>query len=86
LQGLLPLNPQGYNTAQMNAHLAFNTSASFTTNTDWQSYSPESTLSTLSNMVSLAFHNWASAAVGLAIAVALVRGLARKSAGGIGNF
>lgn len=86
LQGLLPLNPQGYNSAQMNAHLAFNTAASFTTNTNWQSYSPETTLSYLSNMVALAFHNWASAAVGIAVAVALVRGLARRSASGIGNF
>lgn len=86
LQGVLPLNPQGYGGDQMTPHLAFNTSASFMTNTNWQSYSPEATLSYFSNMVSLAMHNWASAAVGLAVAVALVRGLARKSAGGIGNF
>lgn len=86
LQGSLPLNPQGFSGKQMTPHLAFNTSASFMTNTNWQSYSPESTLSYFSNMVSLAMHNWASAAVGLAVAVALVRGLARKSAGGIGNF
>ena len=86
LQGSLPLNPQGYGGEQMTPHLAFNTSASFLANTNWQSYSPEATLSYFSNMVSLAFHNWASAAVGLAVAVALVRGLARKSAGGIGNF
>lgn len=86
LQGSLPLNPQRYGTAQMPAHLAFNTAASFTTNTNWQSYSSEVTLSYFSNMVSLAIHNWASAAVGIAVAVALVRGLARKSAGGIGNF
>lgn len=86
LQGVLPLNPQGYGAAQMPPHLAFNTATSFTTNTNWQSYSPELTLSTFSNMVSLAFHNWASAAVGLAVAVAFVRGLARRSAGGLGNF
>lgn len=86
LQGSLPLNPQGYGAAQMTPHLSFNTAASFMTNTNWQSYSPEATLSYFSNMVSLAIHNWASAAVGLAVAVALVRGLARKSAGGIGNF
>ncbi|MBS1718812.1 MAG: potassium-transporting ATPase subunit KdpA [Armatimonadetes bacterium] len=86
MQGLLPLNPQGFSGEQMTPHLAFNTAASFMTNTNWQSYSPESTLSYFSNMVSLAIHNWASAAVGLAVAVALVRGLARKSAGGIGNF
>lgn len=85
-QGSLPLNPQGYTGEQMTPHLAFNTAASFMTNTNWQSYSPEATLSYFSNMVSLAIHNWASAAVGLAVAVALVRGLARKSAGGLGNF
>ncbi|MEQ1821432.1 MAG: potassium-transporting ATPase subunit KdpA [Fimbriimonadaceae bacterium] len=86
LQGSLPLNPQGFGGDQMTPHLAFNTAASFITNTNWQSYSPEATLSYFSNMVSLAIHNWASAAVGLAVAVALVRGLARNSAGGIGNF
>jgi K+-transporting ATPase ATPase A chain len=85
-QGSLPLNPQGYGGEQMTPRLAFNTAASLMTNTNWQSYSPEATLSYFSNMVSLAMHNWASAAVGLAVAVALVRGLARKSAGGIGNF
>lgn len=86
LQGILPLNPQGFGGSQMTPHLAFNTAVSFMTNTNWQSYSPESTLSYFSNMVSLAIHNWASAAVGLAVAVAFTRGLARKSAGGIGNF
>lgn len=85
LQGSLPLNPQGYGAAQMPEHLAFNTAISFMTNTNWQSYSPEATLSYFSNMVALALHNWASAAVGLAVAVALVRGLARRSPGGIGN-
>jgi K+-transporting ATPase ATPase A chain len=86
LQGVLPLNPQGFDGEQMTSHLAFNTAASFMTNTNWQSYSPEATVSTFSNMVSLAIHNWASAAVGLAVAVAFVRGLSRRSAGGIGNF
>jgi K+-transporting ATPase ATPase A chain len=86
LQGLLPLNPQHLGARQMPAHLAFNTAISFTTNTNWQSYSPELTVSYFSNMVGLAIHNWASAAVGMAIAVALIRGFARKSAGGIGNF
>jgi K+-transporting ATPase ATPase A chain len=66
--------------------LAFNTAASFTSNTNWQAYSPEVTISYFSNMVSLAIHNWASAAVGIAIAVALIRGFARKSEDGIGNF
>jgi K+-transporting ATPase ATPase A chain len=86
LQGVLPLNPQHFGTQQMPAHLAFNTAASFTTNTNWQSYSPEVTLSYFSNMVALAIHNWASAAVGIAIAIAVIRGFARKNANGIGNF
>jgi K+-transporting ATPase ATPase A chain len=86
LQGVLPLNPQHFDAKQMPAHLAFNTAASFTTNTNWQNYSPEVTLSYFSNMVSLAIHNWASAAAGLAIAVAVIRGFSRKSANGIGNF
>ena len=86
LQGMLPLNPQGFGSSQMPAHLAFNTAASFTTNTNWQSYVPETTLSYFSNMVALAIHNWASAAVGLAVAVALVRGLSRRSASGLGSF
>ena len=86
LQGMLPLNPQHFDTKQMTPHLAFNTAASFTTNTNWQSYSPEVTMSYFSNMVALAIHNWCSAAVGIAVAVALVRGFARKTAQGIGNF
>jgi K+-transporting ATPase ATPase A chain len=86
LQGVLPLNPQGYGAAQMPADLAFNTAASFTSNTNWQSYSPELTLSYFSNMVGLAIHNWASAAVGLAVAIAVIRGFARRSARGLGNF
>ncbi len=88
LQGLAPalLNPQKFNGDQMTAPLAFNTAASFSTNTNWQSYSPETAINYWSNMVALAIHNWMSAAVGLAIAIALCRGFARKSAKGIGNF
>lgn len=86
LQHLLPLNPQGFGQKQMTADLAFNTSASFTTNTNWQNYVPETTVSYFSNMVALAIHNWMSAACGIAIAIALVRGLARRSVQGIGNF
>jgi K+-transporting ATPase ATPase A chain len=86
LQGVLPLNPQHFGAKQMTPDLAFNTAMSFMTNTNWQSYSPELTVSYFSNMVALAIHNWASAAVGIAIAIALIRGFARKSASGIGNF
>ncbi|BCM93813.1 potassium-transporting ATPase potassium-binding subunit [Abditibacteriota bacterium] len=86
LQGMLPFNPQGYGARQMPADLAFNTSASFTTNTNWQSYAPDYTLSYFSNMVALAIHNWMSAAAGMAVAIALVRGIARRNANGIGNF
>jgi len=78
------LNPQGL--PGVNPHLAFNTAASFTTNTNWQFYGGESTMSYLSQMVALAFHNFASAATGIAIAAALVRGIARHSAATIGNF
>ena len=84
LQHLLPLNPQGF--GPVPADLAFNTAVSFTTNTNWQNYSGESTLSYFSQMVGLVFHNFASAAVGLAAAAALVRGIARHSAKTIGNF
>jgi len=86
LQGSLPLNPQGFGTKQMTPHLAFNTSASFSTNTNWQSYSPELTVSYFSNMVSLAIHNWMSAAAGIVVAIALIRGFARRTAQGIGSF
>ena len=84
LQHLLPLNPQGF--GPVPADLAFNTAASFTTNTNWQNYGGEATLSYFSQMVGLVFHNFASAAVGLAAAAALVRGIARHSAKTIGNF
>src|ERR1044072_1145241 len=86
LQGVLPLNPKGFDGTQTPAHMAFNTAASFTTNTNWQNYSPEVTLSYFSNMVALAIHNWASAAVGIAIAIAVIRGFSKRSAAGIGNF
>lgn len=86
LQGVLPLNPQGLGAEQMPAHLAFNTAVSFTTNTNWQSYSPELSVSHFSNMVALAVQNWASAAVGIAIAMAVIRGFARQNVDGLGNF
>jgi potassium-transporting ATPase potassium-binding subunit len=84
VQQLLPLNPQGF--AALSPDLAFNTATSFTTNTNWQSYSGESTMSYLSQMVALVIHNFASAATGIAIAAALVRGLARHSTRTLGNF
>jgi len=84
LQHLLPLNPQKL--GPVRPALAFNTAASFTTNTNWQNYSGEATLSYFSQAVGLVFHQFASAAVGIAAAAALVRGLARRSAGTIGNF
>ena len=83
-QKMLPLNPQ--NLAGVSSRQAFETAASFTTNTNWQSYSGETTMSYFSQMTQLAFHNFISAAVGMAVAVAVVRGLARRSAGLIGNF
>jgi K+-transporting ATPase ATPase A chain len=86
LQGLLPLNPQGFGAEQMTPDLAFNTAVSFTTNTNWQAYSPELTISYFSNMVALAIHNWASAAVGIAVAIAVIRGFSRRDANGVGNF
>ncbi|MGZ5554216.1 MAG: potassium-transporting ATPase subunit KdpA [Candidatus Aminicenantales bacterium] len=84
LQHLLPLNPQKF--GPVGPDLAFNTAASFTTNTNWQNYAGESTLSYFSQMVGLVFHNFVSAAVGIATAAALVRGIARHSAKTIGNF
>ena len=84
LQHLLPLNPQGL--GPLSPHLAFNTAVSFTTNTNWQSYVGETTMSYFSQMVGLAFHNFVSAATGVAIAAALVRGIARQSAKTLGNF
>jgi potassium-transporting ATPase potassium-binding subunit len=84
LQGLLPLNPLGY--AGTSEHLAFNTAVSFTTNTNWQSYGGEATMSNLSQMLGLTIHNFLSAATGIALAFAFFRGFARKSVAGIGNF
>jgi K+-transporting ATPase ATPase A chain len=84
LQHLLPLNPQRL--GPVSEHLSFNTAVSFTTNTNWQSYGAESTMSYFSQMVALAFHNFASAASGIAVAAALVRGIARHTAKTIGNF
>jgi len=84
LQHVLPLNPQ--HLPAVVDRQAFETSASFTTNTNWQSYVGETTMSYLSQMTQLVFHNFASAAVGMAVAVAFVRGIARRSAGRIGNF
>jgi K+-transporting ATPase ATPase A chain len=88
LQAVLPLqnlfNPQ--NLPALSEPLSFNTAASFSTNTNWQSYAGESTMSYFSQMVALTFHNWVSAATGIAIAAALVRGIARHTAKTIGNF
>ncbi len=83
-QALLPWNPQ--HLAGVAPALAFNTAVSFTTNTNWQSYTPESTMSYFTEMAGLAYHNFLSAAVGIAVAVALVRGIARKQSATIGNF
>jgi K+-transporting ATPase ATPase A chain len=84
LQNHLPLNPQGF--GALTPDLAFNTAISFTTNTNWQSYSGESTMSYFSQMVALVIHNFTSAATGIAIAAAVVRGLARHSTKLLGNF
>jgi K+-transporting ATPase ATPase A chain len=84
LQNLLPWNPQ--HLAAVGPDLAWNTAASFTTNTNWQSYTPETTMSYLTEMAGLATHNFFSAAVGIVVAVALVRGIKRTSSATIGNF
>jgi K+-transporting ATPase ATPase A chain len=84
LQGLLPFNPQGL--PAVGEHLAFNTSVSFVTNTNWQSYVPETTMSYLVQMAGLTVHNFVSGATGVALAVALIRGFSRRSAQGVGNF
>jgi K+-transporting ATPase ATPase A chain len=84
LQHILPLNPQRL--GPVNPDLAFNIAASFATNTNWQSYVPEVTLSYLAQMVGLVFHNFVSAAAGIAVAAALVRGIVRRTAQTIGNF
>ena len=84
LQDRLPLNPQ--HLAAVVDRQAFETAASFTTNTNWQSYAGETTMSYFSQMTQLAFHNFTSAAVGVAVAIAFARGVARRSGGRLGNF
>ncbi|HUZ62874.1 MAG TPA: potassium-transporting ATPase subunit KdpA [Acetobacteraceae bacterium] len=84
LQGFLPFNPQ--HLGAVSPDLAFNTSVSFVTNTNWQSYTPESTMSDLVQMAGLTVHNFLSAATGIALALALIRGFARRSAKTVGNF
>ena len=86
LQGALPFNPQGFGAANVAPDLAFNTATSFVTNTNWQSYSGESTFSYFVQMAVLAVQNFASAAAGIAVAVALIRGFARQEKKTIGNF
>src|SRR5881628_1135919 len=85
-QGFLPFNPQHFNASNVSPDLAFNTAASFMTNTNWQSYAGESTLSYFVQMAALTVQNFASAAAGIAIAIALVRGFARQEKKTIGNF
>ena len=84
LQQWLPLNPQGL--TGVAPDLAFNTAASFTTNTNWQAYGGESTMSYLTQMAGLAYHNFVSAATGIAVAIAVIRGFVRRSAKTLGNF
>jgi K+-transporting ATPase ATPase A chain len=84
MQHFLPLNPQ--HLAGVAPALAFNTAVSFTSNTNWQSYVPETTMSYLTQMLTLAYHNFFSAAVGIALAVALIRGISRKESKTLGNF
>lgn len=84
LQHLLPLNPQGF--GPVSPDLAFNTAVSFMTNTNWQNYGGESTMSYFSQMAALVFHNFVSAAAGMAVAAALVRGIVRHESHAIGNF
>jgi potassium-transporting ATPase potassium-binding subunit len=84
VQHSLPWNPQHF--TGVAPDLAFNTAASFTTNTNWQSYVPETTMSYFTQMAGLAYHNFASAAVGIALAIAVIRGIARREKETIGNF
>ncbi|MGA7324760.1 MAG: potassium-transporting ATPase subunit KdpA [Rhodomicrobium sp.] len=84
LQGYLPFNPEGQ--AAVAPDSAFNTSVSFVTNTNWQSYTPETTMSYLVQMAGLTVHNFLSGATGIALAIALIRGFARRSSNTIGNF
>lgn len=84
LQGVLPFNPQGF--GGLSPHLAFNTAVSFVTNTNWQSYAPEATVSTFTQMAGLTTHNFVSAAAGLAIAAAVARAFAANRGQDLGNF
>jgi K+-transporting ATPase ATPase A chain len=84
VQQWLPWNPQGFGAVAPD--LAFNTAASFTTNTNWQAYSGESTMSYFTQMAGLAYHNFVSAAAGIAVAIAFIRGVAQKEKDSIGNF
>ena len=84
VQQWLPLNPQGL--ANVGPDLSFNTAVSFTTNTNWQSYTPETTMSYFTEMAALATHNFFSAALGIAVAIAFIRGFARHSTKTLGNF
>jgi K+-transporting ATPase ATPase A chain len=86
LQGLLPLNPQGFGASQVSPDQSFNTAVSFMTNTNWQWYSGESAMSYLVQMAALAVQNFVSAAAGIAVAIALIRGFARHETDRIGNF
>jgi potassium-transporting ATPase potassium-binding subunit len=85
VQGFLPFNPQKFG-AVSPPHVAFNTAASFTTNTNWQAYSGETTMSYFTQMAGLAYHNFISAATGIALAIAFIRGIARRQMQTIGNF
>ena len=85
IQSILPFNPQHF-AAVAPEHLAFNTAASFTTNTNWQAYSGETTMSYFTQMAGLAFHNFASAATGIVLAIAFIRGIARRQMATLGNF
>src|ERR1700724_1873953 len=85
IQGVLPFNPQHLG-AVAPEHLAFNTAASFTTNTNWQAYAGETTMSYFTQMAGLAYHNFVSAATGIALAIAFIRGIVRRQMKTIGNF
>jgi K+-transporting ATPase ATPase A chain len=84
LQHVLPLNPQGF--GPVAPDLAFNTAVSFTTNTNWQAYGGETTMSYFTQMAGLAYHNFVSAAAGISVAIAFIRGIAQKEQDTIGNF
>jgi potassium-transporting ATPase potassium-binding subunit len=85
IQHVLPFNPQHFGPVAPE-HLAFNTAASFTTNTNWQAYSGETTMSYFTQMAGLAYHNFASAATGIVLAIAFIRGIARRQMNTLGNF